>query len=137
MMNVIELTRQLGKAIQEDERYKKYEEAAKFNDTDTEIQNSIGRFNQLRSELGAEMRKPDKDADRLTSLDSEIKELYDEAHESGKEDGREEGREEGIDATLMVIGMLDSGETDYKKIAEKANVSQDIIKTIEEKRVKH
>ena len=78
MMNVIELTRQLGKAIQEDERYKKYEEAAKFNDTDTEIQNSIGRFNQLRSELGVEMRKPAKDADRLTSLDSEIKELYDE-----------------------------------------------------------
>ena len=78
MMNVIELTRQLGKAIQEDERYKKYEEAAKFNDTDIEIQNSIGRFNQLRSELGVEMRKPDKDADRLTSLDSEIKELYDE-----------------------------------------------------------
>ena len=62
-----------------------------------------------------------------------IKELYDEARESGKE----EGREEGIDAMLMVIAMLDSGETDYKKIAEKANVSQDIIKTIEEKRVKH
>ena len=54
-----------------------------------------------------------------------IKELYDEA------------REEGIDATLLVISMLDSGETDYNIIAEKANVSQDIVKMIAEKRVKH
>lgn len=77
-MNVIELTRQLGKAIQEDERYKKYEEVCAVNDKDTELQNSIGKFNQMRQELSMEMRKPDKDADRLTELDRDIKELYDE-----------------------------------------------------------
>ena len=76
-MNVIELTRQPGKAIQEDERYKKYEAACALNDTDTEIQNEIGKFNQMRQDLSVEMRKPDKDADRLTTLDHDIKELYD------------------------------------------------------------
>lgn len=76
-MNVIELTRQLGKAIQEDERYKKYEEICALNDKDTELQNSIGEFNQMRTELSFEMRRPDKDADKLTQLDKEIKELYD------------------------------------------------------------
>ena len=77
-MDVIEMTRQLGKAIQEDERYKKYMQACTDNDTDTEIQNAIGKFNQLRSALSIEMQKPDKDADKMTSLDTEIKELYDE-----------------------------------------------------------
>lgn len=75
-MNVIEKARELGAVLQQDERYKKYQEACKATDTDTEIQNSIGRFNQLRSELSIEMQKEDKDADRMTSLDSEIKELY-------------------------------------------------------------
>ncbi|MBO5449149.1 MAG: YlbF family regulator [Ruminococcus sp.] len=77
-MNVIEMTRELGKAIQQDERYKKYMAACAENDTNTEIQNKIGKFNQLRSQLSVEMQKPDKNADALTSLDREIKELYDE-----------------------------------------------------------
>ena len=38
-MDVIEMTRKLGQAIQEDERYKAYMEACSINDTDVEIQN--------------------------------------------------------------------------------------------------
>ena len=40
-MDVIEMTRKLGQAIQEDERYKAYMEACSINDTDVEIQNKI------------------------------------------------------------------------------------------------
>ena len=75
-MNVIEKARELGALIQQDERYLKYQEACSATDTDVEVQNAIGRFNQLRQELSVEMQKEDKDADRMTSLDSEIKELY-------------------------------------------------------------
>lgn len=77
-MTVIEMARELGKAIQEDERYKAYTEACTMNDTDVEIQNKIGEFNQLRSQLSAEMQKPDKDGERMTELDTQIKALYDE-----------------------------------------------------------
>lgn len=83
-MNVIELTRELGKAIQQDERYKKYMTSMQLNDTDVEIQNKIGRFNQIRSELSEEMRKDDKDADKLTSLDTEMRELYEEINNMPK-----------------------------------------------------
>ena len=62
-MDVIEMTRKLGQAIQEDERYKAYMEACSINDTDVEIQNKIGEFNQLRSQLSVEMQKPDKDGE--------------------------------------------------------------------------
>lgn len=36
-MDVIEMTRKLGQAIQEDERYKAYMEACSINDTDVEL----------------------------------------------------------------------------------------------------
>ena len=66
-MDVIEMTRKLGQAIQEDERYKAYMEACSINDTDVEIQNKIGEFNQLRSQLSVEMQKPDKDGEKITT----------------------------------------------------------------------
>lgn len=101
-MNVIELTRQLGKAIQEDERYKKYEEICAVNDKDTELQNSIGKFNQMRQELSFEMRKPDKDADKLTELDRDIKELYDQIMATPKMVAYNEAKAE-IDALMKSV----------------------------------
>ncbi len=47
-----------------------------MNDTDVEIQNKIGQFNQLRSQLSVEMQKPDKDGEKMTALDTRIRELY-------------------------------------------------------------
>lgn len=76
-MNVIELTRQLGKAIQEDERYTKYDAIVKENDTDPELQNALGEFNQKRAELSRELQQPDKNADAITALDTELRERYD------------------------------------------------------------
>ena len=101
-MNVIELTRQLGKAIQEDERYKKYENICKINDTDTELQNSIGEFNQKRSEHSVEMRKPDEDADKLTELDRELKEMYEQIMATPKMVEYNEAKAE-IDALMKSV----------------------------------
>lgn len=77
-MNVIEMARELGKTLQADERYIKYNAATKASDTDTQLQNKIGEFNMLRMQLSQEMAKPEKDADKMTSLDNDIKALYDE-----------------------------------------------------------
>ena len=43
-MNVIELTRELGKALQQDERYIAYHAAKLANDNDADLQNLIGDF---------------------------------------------------------------------------------------------
>ena len=75
-MNVIELARQLGAALQEDERYKKFVVAKDNNDNDTELQANIEQFNELRRQLNVEMSKDDKDADTMKNLDSDIKKLY-------------------------------------------------------------
>ena len=47
-MSVIELTRQLGAAIQQDGRYKQYEEARKANEADVALNDLIGKINLLQ-----------------------------------------------------------------------------------------
>lgn len=112
-MNVIETARALGAALQQDERYAKFNEATKANDTDTNVQNKIGEFNMLRMQLNQEMQNPEKDAEKMTALDNDIKALYDEimalptmvAYNSAKEE---------LDALLgsvnYIISMAANGE---------------------------
>ena len=44
-MDVIEMARELGKAIQQDERYKRIDAAKKANDEDSQLQELIVKFN--------------------------------------------------------------------------------------------
>lgn len=112
-MTVIESARALGKALQEDERYAKFSEASKKSDNDTEMQNKIGEFNMLRMQLNQEMSKPDKDSDKMTSLDNEIKALYDEIMEMPSMKAYNDAKEE-LDALLQsvnyIISMAANGE---------------------------
>ena len=75
-MNAIELTRQLGKAIQEDPRYKAYNEARERNDADEELQKLIGEFNMGRMQLNREMSKSDKDQDKISEMNTKIRGIY-------------------------------------------------------------
>ena len=76
MDNIIAQTRELGKLIQQDARYKSYVAAREKNDNDPALQQMINEFNNLRSDLGNEMAKDDKDAEKLKQLDEDIKTLY-------------------------------------------------------------
>ncbi len=75
-MNVIEITRQLGKAIQQDKRYLDYIAARQKNDADEELQKLIGEFNMGRMQLNREMSKSDKDQDKISELNLKIRDLY-------------------------------------------------------------
>lgn len=75
-MNVIDKARELGKMIQEDERYAEYYKAKEANDKDEALQMMITEFQNKRMELNMEMSKDDRSAERLTALDEEIKSLY-------------------------------------------------------------
>lgn len=75
-MNVIEITRQLGKAIQEDPRYIEYSRAKELNDADEELQKLIGEFNVGRMQLNREMSKSDKDQDKIAEMNTKIRGIY-------------------------------------------------------------
>lgn len=75
-MDIIEMTRELGKAIQQDERYKVYMAAKEANDKDEELQKLIGDFNLKRMNINQEMSNPEKSEERLKKLDEELKAIY-------------------------------------------------------------
>lgn len=77
-MTVIELTRELGKALQSDEKYIAYNVAKERNDNDTELQNLIGEFNIVRMKYGQQMQKNDDEQDKelMAELDNEMRGIY-------------------------------------------------------------
>lgn len=75
-MDIIKMARELGKAIQQDERYTAYMAAKDANDKDEELQELIGDFNLKRMNINQEMSNPEKSEERLKKLDEELKEIY-------------------------------------------------------------
>ena len=75
-MDVIELTRELGKAIQQDDRYIAYNLAKQVNDEDKELNDDIEKFTKLRIDLTNAMSYEDKDTDLIKQLDEDIKSTY-------------------------------------------------------------
>lgn len=75
-MDMIEMARELGKALQTDDRYIAYMLAKQVNDADEELQNDIDSFEKMRYDLSMELTKENKDTDRVKELDDNIKETY-------------------------------------------------------------
>ncbi len=77
-MNIIELTRALGAAIQETEEYKRFMSAKEKNDNDEALQKQIGDFNLLKMQLDSEHEKEAKDEAKILELNEKIVALYNE-----------------------------------------------------------
>lgn len=75
-MDVIELTRQLGAAIQADERYKNYMAAKIENDNDEYLQEDIGEFNLIRISLDKELSSDNKDDEKVKELNQKLRSTY-------------------------------------------------------------
>ena len=76
-MSVIELTRQLGAAIQADERYKAFDEAKKANDNDKELNDLIGKINLVQLNYQQEAAKGEEaDEKVMENYGKEFEELY-------------------------------------------------------------
>ena len=83
-MDIIQMTRELGKAIQADDRYVAYCLARQANDEDEQLQNLIGAFNLKRMELNMEVGKKDKDEQKVQELNDLIKDMYKQIMENPK-----------------------------------------------------
>lgn len=77
-MNAIEAARQLGVAIQADERFVKFEEARKANDNDKELQTLIGDFNITRMELDKTLQEGEGNPDeaKVKELNEKLRDMY-------------------------------------------------------------
>ena len=75
-MDIIEMARDLGRALQADEKYQRYVNATLENDKDQVLQDLIGKFNTLRVDINREISKSEKDQEKIARLDSEFKTTY-------------------------------------------------------------
>ncbi len=77
-MDIIEAARNMGAAIQRDERYIKYNEARKANDADEELQKLIGEFNLARMTVDNEFQKEEseRDGEKIKEFNVQIRQIY-------------------------------------------------------------
>ena len=75
-MDIIEKARELGRLIQEEESYKKLQDAQKNADADMELQRLIGEFNLKRMSINNEASKKERDQEKLSRLNTEMREAY-------------------------------------------------------------
>ena len=75
-MDVIAKARELGKAIQQDERFIRYAKARLANDDDKELQDAIGEFNLVRMELDREVNSDEKNDDKVKELNEKLRKVY-------------------------------------------------------------
>ncbi len=77
MEQILEMAKELGHAIQQDERFMKMQMAQARADEDEELQGLIGEFNLKRMAINAESAKgEEQDEAKLRELNVEIREVY-------------------------------------------------------------
>ena len=112
-MDIMEMTRELGKALQQDDRYIAYMLAKQANDEDSELQEEIDRFEKLRIELGTAMSTESSDSDKIKELDTEIKALYQKIMKNPKMvvfSGAQQALEKLVSNMQQIISMCANGE---------------------------
>ncbi|NLL63908.1 MAG: YlbF family regulator [Ruminococcaceae bacterium] len=75
-MDVIAIARQLGAAIQEDEKYKKLHEAKVAIDNDAEIQDMMAKIEELRVQYQAAATSETPDEKLMDKLDKDFQNVY-------------------------------------------------------------
>lgn len=112
-MDIMEMTRELGKALQNDDRYIAYMLAKQANDEDKELQDSISRFEKLRIELGTAMSSEEPDSDKIKELDTELKSVYQNVMKNPKMivyTGAQQALEKLVSNMQQIISMCANGE---------------------------
>ncbi len=77
-MDVIELTRELGKKIQQEEAFIKYHAAKQNADNDQELQRIINEFDKKRTELSelSELPEEERSKDKVQEISREMRRTY-------------------------------------------------------------
>ena len=75
-MDVIAMARELGHAIQNMSSYKEMMRLSDECDADKALQAKVESFNDLRGKINQEIMKDDKDENKITEMDKELRTIY-------------------------------------------------------------
>ena len=123
-MDIIKMTRDLGAAIQQDERYLKFKQARETNENDKELMDLIGEIQLIQMNFQQEAGKEDADEDKLKAYNENFEKLYAEFMANEKMKAYEEARAE-IDTlmndVMQILGLCVNGEDPYTCQPEEHN----------------
>ena len=105
-MDVIEITRQLGEAIQQDERYIAFMEAKRANEEDMELNAMIGKLNLVQMAYQNESGTEAPDEQKLSDMDKEFQQLYGDIMLNENMKRYEEKKQTVDDMMNYLIGIL-------------------------------
>ncbi|MDO4419987.1 MAG: YlbF family regulator [Ruminococcus sp.] len=75
-MDIIELSRELGRKIQQEESYIAMQEANKACENDEALQALIGEFNLKKLALNEKISAPEQDKEAVAALNTEMRKIY-------------------------------------------------------------
>ena len=121
-MDIISLAREIGKEIQQDQRYLNMQLAKQNSDDDQKLQDLIGEFNLKRMAINNEAQKTEQDADKMQVLNQELRHVYAQIMQNPNMTAYNQAKEELVALLQRVsafIGQAADGEdpetTDYEQ----------------------
>lgn len=76
MDSILEMAKELGYAIQKDERFVRTQMAQAAADEDKQLQDMIGQFNLKRMAVSGEAEKEQRDEKKIEALNEELRTVY-------------------------------------------------------------
>ena len=105
-MSIIEMTRNLGAAIQQDERYKKFVETHDANENDTELNELIGKLQLVHMSYQHEASKDDSNEEKLEAYEEEFNGIYKQVSANPNMQAYEKARGELDELMKFLTGIL-------------------------------
>ncbi len=105
-MDIVKLTRELGKAIQQDERYLSFVAAREANEKDDELNELVGKMQLVHMSYQHEASKEDANEQKLAAYEEEFMGLRDKIMGNANMAAYEKARED-IDGMMnYIVGLL-------------------------------
>ncbi len=76
MSKVMEKANELGEVLKQDERFLVYQAKKEQHDNDLELKKMISEFNLTRMNLDSEMKKDDRDDEKVQSIQKTLEQQY-------------------------------------------------------------
>lgn len=111
-MNVIELTRQLGAAIQQDERYLAFAKAKEANEKDEALNALMGEIQMIQMNYQMEASKETPDSAKMQEFEAEFNSKYEEfmANENMQKYDEARGQVDAMMNYIMqILGLCVNG----------------------------
>lgn len=110
-MDIIEMTRELAKKLQQEEAYILLNTTQRAVEEDDALQEAIADFNMKRYELTQEVTKKDRDDAKVDELDKLVRQMYDDITNNEKMAAYNKAQDEFNDMFEYVLHILQMAAT--------------------------